>query len=109
MIGEWLGRVGCFVLTLMIVTTYGLLVNAFVYRVIAKVQGRIGIPYRQPFVNILQTLVKRTAVMHGIMFYLGPVFRLAGGIGTLAFVPVIFGNTIKSFLLETSSCLSFVP
>jgi NADH-quinone oxidoreductase subunit H len=93
-IGEWLGRVGCFVLTLMIVTTYGLLVNAFVYRVIAKVQGRIGIPYRQPFVNILQTLVKRTAVMHGIMFYLGPVFRLAGGIGTLAFVPVIFGSEI---------------
>ena len=94
MIGEWLGRVGCFVLTLMIVTTYGLLVNAFVYRVIAKVQGRIGIPYRQPFVNILQSLVKRTAVMHGIMFYLGPVFRLAGGIGTLAFVPVIFGSEI---------------
>jgi NADH-quinone oxidoreductase subunit H len=93
-IGEWLGRVGWFALTLMIVTTYGLLVNAFVYRVIAKVQGRIGIPYRQPFVNILQTLVKRTAVMHGIMFYLGPVFRLAGGIGTLAFVPVIFGSTI---------------
>jgi NADH-quinone oxidoreductase subunit H len=93
-IGEWLGRVGCFVLTLMIVTTYGLLVNAFVYRVIAKVQGRIGIPYRQPFVNILQTLVKRTAVLQGIMFYLGPVFRLAGGIGTLAFVPVIFGSEI---------------
>lgn len=94
MIHEWLVRVGYFALTLMIVSVYGLLVTAFVYRVIAKVQGRIGIPYRQPFVNILQTLVKRTAVMHGIMFYLGPVFRLAGGIGTLAFTPVIFGSEI---------------
>jgi NADH-quinone oxidoreductase subunit H len=91
-ITEWLGRIGNFMLTLTIVTVYGLLVTAFIYRLIAKVQGRIGIPYRQPFVNILQTFVKRTAVMHGIMFFLGPVFRLAGGIGTLAFIPVIFGS-----------------
>jgi NADH-quinone oxidoreductase subunit H len=28
------------------------------------------------------------------MFYLGPVFRLAGGIGTLMFIPVIFGSPV---------------
>ena len=92
MIAEWLGRIGNFGLTLLIVTVYGLLVGAFIERTIAKVQGRIGIPYRQPFINILKTLVKRTAVSHGIMFYLGPVFRIAGGIGTLAFIPVIYGS-----------------
>ncbi len=92
MIAEWLGRIGNFALTLAIVAVYGLLVGAFIERTIAKVQGRIGIPYRQPFINIAQTFVKRTAVMHGIMFYLGPVFRLAGGIGTLAFIPVIYGS-----------------
>ncbi|MGB5717789.1 MAG: complex I subunit 1 family protein [Gammaproteobacteria bacterium] len=92
MIAEWLGRIGNFSLTLLIVAVYGLLVGAFIERTIAKVQGRIGIPYRQPFINILKTLVKRTAVSHGIMFYLGPVFRLAGGIGTLAFIPVIYGS-----------------
>ena len=92
MIAEWLGKVGNFSLTLLIVAVYGLLVGAFIERTIAKVQGRIGIPYRQPFINILKTLVKRTAVSHGIMFYLGPVFRLAGGIGTLAFIPVIYGS-----------------
>ncbi len=92
MIAEWSGRIGNFSLTLLIVTVYGLLVGAFIERTIAKVQGRIGIPYRQPFINILKTLVKRTAVSHGIMFYLGPVFRLAGGIGTLAFIPVIYGS-----------------
>jgi NADH-quinone oxidoreductase subunit H len=91
-IAEWFGRVGNFSLTLLIVTVYGLLVGAFIERTIAKVQGRIGIPYRQPFINILKTLVKRTAVSHGIMFYLGPVFRIAGGIGTLAFIPVIYGS-----------------
>ena len=92
MISEWFGRIGNFSLTLLIVTVYGLIVGAFIERTIAKVQGRIGIPYRQPFINILKTLVKRTAVSHGIMFYLGPVFRIAGGIGTLAFIPVIYGS-----------------
>jgi len=89
---EWLGRFGNFALTLLIVAVYGLLVGAFIVRTIAKVQGRIGIPYRQPFINILKTFAKRTAVSHGIMFFLGPVFRLAGGIGTLAFTPVIYGS-----------------
>lgn len=98
MIAEWLGKVGNFSLTLLIVAVYGLLVGAFIERTIAKVQGRIGIPYRQPFINILKTLVKRTAVSHGIMFYLGPVFRLAGGVGTLAFIPVIYGSdTFSNF------------
>lgn len=92
MIAEWLGRFGNFALTLLIVAVYGLLAGAFVERTIAKVQGRIGIPYRQPFINILKTFVKRTAVSHGIMFFLGPVFRIAGGIGTLAFIPVIYGS-----------------
>jgi len=91
-IAEWFGRIGNFTLTLLIVAVYGLLVGAFIERTIAKVQGRIGIPYRQPFINILKTFFKRTAVSHGIMFYLGPVFRIAGGIGTLAFIPVIYGS-----------------
>jgi NADH-quinone oxidoreductase subunit H len=93
---EWLGKVGNFSLTLLIVTLYGLLVGAYIERVIAKVQGRIGIPYSQPFINILKNFFKRTAVSHGIMFYLGPVFRIAGGIGTLAFVPVIYGSDMFS-------------
>lgn len=93
---EWLGKAGDFSLTLLIVTFYGLLVGAYVERVIAKVQGRIGIPYSQPFINILKNFFKRTAVSHGIMFSLGPVFRIAGGIGTLAFIPVIYGSEMFS-------------
>ena len=92
MITEWLGRIGNFSLTLLIVTTYGLLMGAIIDRTIAKVQGRIGIPYSQPFINVLKNFFKRTAISHGVMFYLGPVFRIAGGIGTLAFIPVLYGS-----------------
>ena len=88
----WLQKTDNFMITLGIVTVYGLFMGAFIERIIAKVQGRIGIPYRQPFINILKNIFKRTAVSHGVMFYLGPVFRIAGGIGTLAFIPVIYGN-----------------
>ena len=67
--------------------------NGIVRRVVAKVHGRIGPPLWQPFVDIIKNNAKRTAISHGIMFYLGPVFRIAGGIGTFLFIPIIFGST----------------
>jgi NADH-quinone oxidoreductase subunit H len=97
---NWLQKIGNFGLTLTIVLVYGLLVGATIERIIAKVQGRVGIPYSQPFINILKNIFKRTAISHGIMFYLGPIFRIAGGVGTLAFIPVIYGS-------ETFSNFSF--
>ena len=93
---DWLQKIGNFGLTLSIVMVYGMLMGAIIERISAKVQGRIGIPYSQPFINILKNIFKRTAVSHGIMFYLGPVFRIAGGIGTLAFIPVIYGSEMFS-------------
>ncbi len=65
---DWLQKIGNFGLTLAIVLVYGLLVGAAIERIIAKVQGRIGIPYSQPFINILKNIFKRTAVSHGVMF-----------------------------------------
>lgn len=93
-IDNWPIRIGYFLITLSVATLYGLILTAFVERTIAKVHGRIGIPYAQPFINIAKNLGKRTAVSHGVMFYLGPVFRIAGGIGTLAFIPVIYGSEV---------------
>ena len=63
-------------------------------RIRARVQGRIGIPIWQPYLDIIKNNAKRTSITHGIMFYLGPVFRLAGGLGTLMFVPVIFDSVV---------------
>ncbi|MFO8065355.1 MAG: respiratory chain complex I subunit 1 family protein [Spirochaetota bacterium] len=81
-------------LTLFIVFNYGILLMGTTARIRARVQGRIGIPVWQPYIDIIKNNAKRTSVSHGVMFYLGPVFRLAGGIGTLMFIPVIFGSTV---------------
>ncbi len=100
-LGDWFGKIGNFWLTLLVVSAYGLLMGAFVERIMAKVQGRIGIPYSQLFINIVKTFFKRTAISHGVMFYLGPIFRIAGGVGTLAFIPVIYGSeTFSNFSMS---------
>jgi NADH-quinone oxidoreductase subunit H len=81
-------------LTLFIVFNYGILLMGTTARIRARVQGRIGIPVWQPYIDIIKNNAKRTTISHGVMFYLGPVFRLAGGIGTLMFIPVIFGSPV---------------
>lgn len=83
-------------LTAFIVFNYGILLGSSMARVRARVQGRIGIPLYQPYLDIIKNNAKRTSVSHGIMFYLGPVFRLAGGLGTLMFIPVIYGSVVFS-------------
>lgn len=83
-------------LSLGIVTVWGLTLTGIVAKIFARVQGRLGPPVWQPFIDIIKNNAKRTAVTHGIMFYLGPVFRIAGGIGTYMFIPAIFGSQIFS-------------
>lgn len=63
-------------------------------RITARVQGRIGQPVWQPYIDIIKNNGKRTSINHGVMFYLGPVSRLAGGIGTYMFIPAVFGSAI---------------
>ena len=89
-----LARVGFAALTVFIMFNYGILLQASMARIRARVQGRIGIPIWQPYLDIIKNLAKRTSITHGIMFYLGPIFRLAGGLGTLMFVPVIFDSVV---------------
>lgn len=82
--------------TLFIVFNYGILLGSTAARIRARVHGRVGIRIWQPYIDIIKNNAKRTSVSHGVMFYFGPVFRLAGGIGTLMFIPVIYGNTFFS-------------
>jgi len=83
-------------LSLGVVMVWGLTLNGIVRKIFARVQGRIGPPVYQPFIDIIKSNAKRTGITHGIMFYLGPVFRIAGGVGTYMFIPVIFGSEIFS-------------
>jgi len=81
-------------LTIFIVLNYGLVLQGVMPKIAARVGGRYGIRWYQPYIDIVKNHAKRSQVTHGIMFFLGPVFRLTGGIGLLLFMPVIFGSPI---------------
>jgi NADH-quinone oxidoreductase subunit H len=78
-------------LNLFLCAAYGIVLGALYSRIVARSQGRIGIPVYQNFLDLAKNQFKRTAIMHGIMFYLGPVFRLGGGVGLLLFIPLLPG------------------
>lgn len=80
-------------LTLFIVINYGMLMTALVRKIGARVGGRYGIPIWQNYIDLAKNIALRTKITHGIMYYLGPVFRLSGGVGLLLFVPTIYGST----------------
>ncbi len=86
------------IISLFIIANYGLILTGVVARIVARVHGRYGIPVWQPYIDIIKNNAKRTAISHGVMFYLGPVFRLAGGVGTYLFIPVILGSRLFSNL-----------
>ena len=84
------------VISLAVITNYALILIGTMARIRAKVQGRVGQPFYQPYIDIVKSNAKRTSISHGVMFFLGPVFRLAGGLGTYLFIPAIFGSVIFS-------------
>ncbi len=79
-------------LGLFIVLNWGLLMGTIMRKITARVAGRYGIPFYQPWIDLIKLYTKRTSITHGIMFYLGPIFRLGGGIGMFLFIPLIFGS-----------------
>ena len=81
-------------ISIIVATVWGLTLGGIVRKVYARVHGRIGPPIWQPFLDIIQTNSRRIAISHGYMFFLGPVFRLAGGLGTYLFIPVVFGSVV---------------
>jgi NADH-quinone oxidoreductase subunit H len=83
-------------ISLFVAVNYGLILIGTVARIYARVQGRIGIRIFQPYIDIIKNNAKRTSISHGVMYYLGPVFRLAGGVGTYLFIPVIYGSVVFS-------------
>ncbi len=82
------------VISVIVATVYGLTLGGVVQKIYARVHGRFGPPVWQPFIDIIKTHGKRVSISHGIMFYLGPVFRFAGGLGTYLFIPVIYGSVV---------------
>ncbi len=79
-------------LGLFIVTNWGMLMSSTMRRIGARVAGRFGIPWYQPWIDLTKLYSLRSQNTHGNMFYLGPVFRLMGGVGLFLFIPMVYGN-----------------
>ncbi len=79
-------------LGLFIVLNWGMLKTALIRKIVARVGKRIGIRWYQPWINLFKLYGTRSQISHGVMFYLGPVFRLGGGVGLFLFMPLIFDN-----------------
>ena len=94
---DWM-KIPYSLLTLLIVVNYGLLLGALIQKIGARVGRRYGIPVWQNYIDILKNYGLRSSITHGVMFYLGPVFRLSGGVGLLLFVPSIYGSEMFSNL-----------
>lgn len=86
------------IISIGVALVWGLTVNGMVRKIVARVHGRIGPPVWQPFIDIIKNNAKRSMIAHGVMFYLGPVFRFAGGLGTYVFIPAVFGSVVFSNL-----------
>ncbi len=93
---HYLTMIGYAFISLFVIANYGLILNGIVPKIVARVQGRYGIPAWQPYLDIMKNNAKRTSIYHGVMFFLGPIFRIVGGIGTYLFIPAIYGSTIFS-------------
>lgn len=92
---EWI-QIPYALLTLFIVINFGLIMNALVAKIAARVGRRHGIPIHQYYLDLIKNYGLRSSITHGVMFYLGPVFRLTGGVGLILFVPVIYGSQMFS-------------
>ena len=77
-------------LGLIIVLNWGMLMSVTFRKIGARMAGRHGIPFRQPWINLLKNISTRTTITHGYMYYVGPVFRLTGAVGIFLFIPIIF-------------------
>ncbi len=92
---DWM-KIPYALLTLFIVINFGFLQNALIQKIAARVGRRHGIPVWQNYWDVLKNYGLRSSVTHGVMYYLGPVFRLSGGVGLLLFVPTIYGSEMFS-------------
>jgi len=77
---------------LFIVLNWGLIMAGIIRKIIARVGMRRGIKVYQPYINLIKNYSIRSQLSHGVMFYLGPVFRLSGGVGIFLFMPMIYGS-----------------
>ncbi len=93
---EVITKIGFVLLGLFIILNWGLIMAGIIRKIIARVSMRRGIKLFQPYINLIKNYSIRSQISHGVMFYLGPVFRLSGGVGIYLFMPLIYGSEVWS-------------
>ena len=83
-------------LGLFIVLNWGFLMGSTIRRVGARLAGRVGVPMYQPWIDIVKMISLKTYLSHGVMYYIGPAFRLVGAVGMFLFMPILVGSQIWS-------------
>jgi len=73
---------------------WGLLLGGISRNVVARIHGRIGPRMTQNYIDLWKLFRKKSAIHHGTMFWLAPMFRITGGAGVLLLVPLVVGNTV---------------
>jgi len=89
---DYVNKIFFVLLGLFIVLNWGLIMSGLIRKLIARIGNRIGIRIYQPYINLIKNYFTRSQISHGVMYYLGPVFRLSGGVGIFLFLPLIYGS-----------------
>ncbi len=85
---NWSSVIGI-VATPVIAFVVGVLYGGAVRKITARVQNRFGPPITQNLFDIIKLYSKKTAIHHGVMQHLGPVFAITASVTSLYFIPVI--------------------
>lgn len=80
------------VISVFIIFNVGLLLQGVTRKIHARVSKRLGIRLFQPYIDLVKNYALENLISHGVMFYLGPIFRLTSGIGMILFIPLVFGS-----------------
>ena len=82
-------KILCYLLVIVAGIAYGLFLGGVSRKITARMQNRRGPSIWQNFIDVWKLYRKKSIISHGIMYYLGPVFRFIGGAGMILLIPIL--------------------
>ena len=75
--------------TTVIAFVVGMFYMGFNRKITARIQNRVGPPVYQNFLDVTKLWSKKTAINHGFMQHVAPLWMIATSITTLMFIPIL--------------------
>ena len=85
---NWLLILGI-ILTILTAFVVGMLYGGIARKVTARIQNRVGPPIWQNLLDVVKLYSKESAINHGWMQHLGPLWAISASTATLMFVPIL--------------------